>query len=100
MLLRLRSVAAAASRASPALRALSSASQQEAISYPGALRSFFTEELKFVSNVPAIPTYRVMDRAGKLIKDDAPPEGVRLFCPFYLWLLNALFSSFLLCFSA
>lgn len=55
-------------RGASALRSLSSQAP-EAVTYPGALRSFYTEELSFASNVPAIPTYRVMDRAGVPLAD-------------------------------
>ncbi|RKO87917.1 hypothetical protein BDK51DRAFT_37079 [Blyttiomyces helicus] len=44
------------------------------VSFPGAPTSTYTEELKFISDHPTIPTYRVLDLEGNVIEKAQEPE--------------------------
>jgi hypothetical protein len=44
------------------------------VSYPGALRSYFTNELEFLSGMRPIPTYRAMDVEGIIAKPEHDPK--------------------------
>ncbi|KAI1116409.1 2-oxoisovalerate dehydrogenase alpha subunit [Nemania sp. NC0429] len=66
-------------------RAASSVSQQpgsDYVSFPGAVKSAFTSQLKFAlpSDHPAVPTYRVVDQDGNIVdqsfKQDLSDEDV------------------------
>lgn len=46
------------------------------VSFPGALKSAFTSELKFETseNYPAMPTYRVVDQHGDVVDSSFTPD--------------------------
>jgi len=46
----------------------------EHVSYPGALRSYFSSELQFLKEMRPIPTYRVMDTEGVIALDEHNPK--------------------------
>lgn len=46
----------------------------ELISYPGALKSYFSTDLEFLNGVSPIPTYRVMDIEGNILKAEHDPK--------------------------
>ncbi|KAI0405094.1 2-oxoisovalerate dehydrogenase alpha subunit [Xylaria palmicola] len=67
------------------VRSASSVSQRpgsDYVSFPGAVKSSFTSELKFAepSDQPALPTYRVVDQDGNIVdksfQQDLPNEEV------------------------
>lgn len=61
------------------IRAASSLSQRpdsKYVSFPGALKSAFTNTLKFElpANFPAMPTYRVVDQNGEIVDPSFKPD--------------------------
>ncbi|KAI0120559.1 2-oxoisovalerate dehydrogenase alpha subunit mitochondrial precursor [Hypoxylon sp. NC0597] len=63
----------------PAIRLSSSISQRlgaSHVSFPGAVNSAFTSDLKFVvpSDYPAVPTYRVVDQDGNVVDRSFKPD--------------------------
>ena len=46
----------------------------EQVSYPGALRSYFSNELQFLKEMRPIPTYRVMDTEGVITVEAHNPQ--------------------------
>jgi len=48
------------------------------VRFPGAVNSKFTSEMSFLkaSDLPAIPTYRVMDSDGHQVDKTRPPPDV------------------------
>jgi hypothetical protein len=53
---------------------LSTAPPAEVVKFPGAHRSAYTETLTFLKSDAAIPTYRVLDRDGAVIRPDDKPD--------------------------
>lgn len=46
----------------------------ELVSYPGAVRSYFSTEMEFLNGMSPIPTYRVMDAEGGFFKPEHDPK--------------------------
>ena len=71
----LRSSSAAPSAfARGAATSASTSAPAEVVQFPGAHRSAYTETLRFLKNDAAIPTYRVLDREGKVIQNEETPD--------------------------
>ncbi|CAB4489427.1 hypothetical protein RhiirA5_345994 [Rhizophagus irregularis] len=47
---------------------------KEKVSFPGATGSYFTNEIRFIQSIDPIPTYRVMDRQGKITDPSQDPQ--------------------------
>ncbi|KAI9342059.1 thiamine diphosphate-binding protein [Zopfochytrium polystomum] len=70
-------VSPSANPASPA----PSATLQRQVSFPGATSgSFYTESMEFARNYPTIPTYRVLDLEGNVIKPSEDPKLTKETC--------------------
>ncbi|RIA79872.1 thiamine diphosphate-binding protein [Glomus cerebriforme] len=52
---------------------------KERVPFPGATESYFTDKMQFIHNVEPIPTYRVMDRHGRVIDSSQDPQVTESF---------------------
>ncbi|CAG8782017.1 14827_t:CDS:1, partial [Acaulospora colombiana] len=48
--------------------------QGEKVDFPGAKESYFTDKMQFIQNIDPIPTYRVMNRQGKVMNPSQEPQ--------------------------
>ncbi|CAG8524097.1 2662_t:CDS:2 [Ambispora gerdemannii] len=46
----------------------------EKVPFPGATLSYFTNKMQFIQSIDPIPTYRVMDREGKILDPSQEPQ--------------------------
>ena len=60
----------------------------EKVEFPGAPGSYFTNKLEFIHSIDAIPTYRVMDKEGKVLVPEEEPK-VMTFSLRYRFLADA-----------
>ncbi|CAG8438099.1 8876_t:CDS:2 [Diversispora eburnea] len=47
---------------------------EEKVKFPGVKESYFTDKMQFIQSVNPIPTYRVMDRQGKVLDPAQEPQ--------------------------
>ncbi|RHZ79465.1 hypothetical protein Glove_145g20 [Diversispora epigaea] len=48
--------------------------KEEKVKFPGVTESYFTDKMQFIQSVNPIPTYRVMDRQGKVLDPAQEPQ--------------------------
>ncbi|KAL1916853.1 uncharacterized protein VTP21DRAFT_5557 [Calcarisporiella thermophila] len=53
--------------------------KREKVRFPGATESYFVEDLKFISNMNPISTYRVMDSDGRVANKEEEPKVTQEF---------------------